>query len=369
MACGNESGACEEEEDACVCVCIQGSPLTLCLRRCLAPCSPSLRCCLAPSLPPAHPPSGQLCFPCQLQQFLKQKLQLFFPAPQQQNEGAPKPRCSAGGERGHVLPSISPFPTPLPPHFCSLLSTQRPAHCTKGKPITSARYSRQPSPLAAGRSRLPLCPPPPAPSRAQRLHPKGEVGLGKGGAHSTPHPHSTTRACPETPVSLQSVPTPPPQVTNSAVLSFSLSFCLPFPLKSPCAAGELGCLCIPRLPPRAPCHHPSGPQPQGALPHYGCFPPKPLPHQGTATSLPALPSFPSPHSAPFLALPSPTSLSPGCPHVPPTAVAALQCAGGACSTRAINSSESCAPIDTVWTEHGKINKENSGSKRQPRSCR
>lgn len=142
----------------------------------------------------------------------------------------------------------------------------------------------------------------------------------EGGAHPTPYPHSTALACSEPPVSLPSVPSPPPLPPPSDKLSsaFLFPFFLPsFPLKSPRAAGKLGRLCIPSLPPRAPCYHPSGPQPQGALPHYGCFPPNLLSHQGTATSLPALPSFPSPLSAPFLALPSPTSLSPGCPHVPP----------------------------------------------------
>lgn len=147
MACGNESGACEEEEDACVCVCIQGSPLTLCLRRCLAPFSP------LPSLPasrclPLIPPSGQPSSPCQLQQYLEQKLQL-FPCTPLGKQGGPRFWARTRGRaRTPPLPNAGSLSlSPPSPDFCSLVSTSSPADCTKGK-LTNANNKAQPSPSA-----------------------------------------------------------------------------------------------------------------------------------------------------------------------------------------------------------------------------
>lgn len=148
MACGNESGACEEEEDACVCVCIQGSPLTLCLRRCLAPFSPLPSLPASLSLPPSHPSiwPAQLSLPAQA--IPQAETAAFSLHSIRKNRVALDSGHVLGGQKGmysYTVPNVSSLSCSPPPSqdFCSLVSTSSPGDCTKGKLINANNNKTQ----------------------------------------------------------------------------------------------------------------------------------------------------------------------------------------------------------------------------------
>lgn len=152
MACGNESGACEEEEDACVCVCIQGSPLTLCLRRCLAPFSPPpIAACL--SLPPSHPSiwPAQLSLPAPA---IPRAETAAFSLHPVRKTGWPQILGTYSGESTHTHPPKCGFPLPLPAFSGFLLLSQHLKPCRLHQGQADKRQQQE----AAEPPRLPLRP-------------------------------------------------------------------------------------------------------------------------------------------------------------------------------------------------------------------
>lgn len=168
---------------------------------------------------------------------------------------------------------------------------------------------------------MPLCTPLlPHPEPSSAPAPQRRRGAGNGGGSTPCTPSPQHRPCqPRAPNTAPVGPiAPSPSDELSGASFFPFLFFIPFPLKSPCAAGELGRLCIPRPPPRAPCRHPSGPSaPRRVAPLWMLSPKAPSPpgNDHFPPGTPILPQ-PSPGSVPGTAVAhlSVPRLSPRPPH-------------------------------------------------------